>query len=114
MRLRADEKWGILRLGPQLDFDIGLYVGYQDEWTFWQQEDRFGAFETRRSDLFSNLNCVIGERAELRVKLQAIALSAGAQKSLQLLPNGDLARSSADIHRFSVKNLGFQVRYRPG
>jgi len=98
--------------GPRFDVDVGLYFWRQPDWLLWQQGTEFGSFRTQRAELFSNLNWFIGEKQELRVKLQAIAIDASARQARRLLPGGNLIDSDAPLGDFQLRNLGFQVRYR--
>jgi hypothetical protein len=98
--------------GPRFDVDLGLFLWRQPDWLLWQQGTEFGSFRTQRAELFSNLNWFIGEKQELRVKLQAIAIDAEARQARRLLPGGHLADSNAPLEDFQLRNLGFQVRYR--
>ena len=72
----------------------------------------FGSFKANRIDLSSDLNWFINDQQELRVKLQAIAIDAEAITTRVPGVNGHLQTSSAPLDDFSVRNLGFQVRYR--
>jgi hypothetical protein len=98
-------------LGDRFDVDIGLWLWRQSDWLLWQEGDEFGSFSSRRADLSSNLNWFVGERQELRVKLQAIAINAKALEALRL-QDGALVGSDATLGDFRLRNLGFQIRYR--
>ena len=101
-----------LHAGPNFDVDLGVYLWRQTDWLLWQEGTEFGSFRTKRAEIFSDLNWFLGERQELRVKLQAIAIDAQAKQARRLLPNGDLVDSSAPLDDFQLRNLGFQIRYR--
>jgi hypothetical protein len=98
--------------GPRFDVDLGFYLWRQSDWLLWQGGREFGSFRTQRAELFSNLNWFVGEKHELRVKLQAIAIDATARQARRLLPGGGMVDSSAPLQDFQLRNLGFQVRYR--
>ena len=101
-----------LHVGPRFDVDLGLYLWRQTDWLLWQHDTEFGSFRTQRAEVFSNLNWFLGEKQELRVKLQAIAIDAEAKQARRLLPGGRLIDSSAPLEDFQLRNLGFQIRYR--
>lgn len=101
-----------LHLGDRFDVDLGLYLMHRDDWLIWQQGREFGSFETRQIDLYSNLNWFVGDKHELRVKLQALAIDAEASLARRLNEAGRLVASTATINDFRLRNLGFQVRYR--
>lgn len=96
----------------RLDIDLGLYLEHQSDWLLWQREREFGSFRSNRLELYSNLNWFIGDKQELRIKLQAIAIDAEALQARRLDANGRLIDSSAPLADFQLRNLGFQIRYR--
>ena len=98
--------------GDRFDVDLGLFATHQQDWLLWQGGSNFGSFKANRLDLSSDLNWFINDKQELRVKLQAIAIDAEAITSRVPGVNGHLQTSSAPLEDFSVRNLGFQVRYR--
>lgn len=95
-----------------LDFDIGFFAQQQSDWLVWQDGIEFGSFKQKRLDLISNLNWFINERQELRLKLQNIAIDARAKQARRIGADDRLVNSDATLNDFSVRNLGFQVRYR--
>ncbi|MCB1605869.1 MAG: hypothetical protein KDI71_02685 [Xanthomonadales bacterium] len=99
-------------LNDRLDVDLGLAAWRQSDWLLWQQGRELGSFNAQRAELYSNLNWFIGERQELRVKLQAIAIDAQARQARRLDQTGALVDSDAELADFQLRNLGFQVRYR--
>lgn len=99
-------------VSDRLDVDLGIYGQNRPDWLLWQRGREFGSFKARRIELYSNLNWFIGERQELRVKLQAIAIDAQARKALRLDGAGRLVASTEEVSDFQLRNLGFQIRYR--
>jgi len=99
-------------LTDRFDVDLGIYVNHRPDWLIWQQGREFGSFASQRLDIFSNLNWFIGEKQELRVKLQALAIDATLEQARQLDARGRLVDSDAEVADFNLRNLGFQVRYR--
>lgn len=99
-------------LNNHFDVDLGLYAWRQADWFLWQQGREFGSFNTRRREIYSNLNWFIDDHQELRIKLQAIAIDARASQARRLDPAGRLVDSDAPLDDFQLRNLGFQVRYR--
>ncbi len=99
-------------LNDHFDVDLGLTLWRQPEWLLWQQGRELGSFDTQRAEIYSNLNWFIGERQELRIKLQAIAIDATAKQARRLDSAGRLVDSDAPLADFQLRNLGFQVRYR--
>lgn len=99
-------------LNDHFDIDFGLYATQQSDWLIWQGGREFGSFRARRAELYSNMNWFIDDKQELRVKLQAIAINATALQARRLDSADRLIDSAAALDDFTVRNLGFQVRYR--
>ena len=62
--------------------------------------------------LRAGLDWNIDPRQELRVKLEAIAISARAHDAWRFDAAGHAVAASDTVEDFQVRNLGFQVRYR--
>ncbi len=90
----------------------GAFALYNPDWLVWQREDLAGGFKRRQVDLNAGLDWVIDARHELRVKMQAIALDARTQDAWRFDPQGHALTAADPVDDFSVRNLGFQVRYR--
>jgi hypothetical protein len=90
----------------------GFYALYTPDWLVWQREDLVGGFKRRQMSLDAGVDWVMSDRHELRVKMQAIALDARVQDAWRFDPAGHALAASDTVEDFSVRNLGFQVRYR--
>jgi hypothetical protein len=90
----------------------GFYAIRNPDWLVWQRENLVGSFKRREVDLNAGVEWVIDERHELRVKMQVIALDARLQDAWRFDPRGYPVVTSEPVDDFSVRNLGFQVRYR--
>ena len=115
-------------LGHQLHFEptyffsdalsvfAGAVVEHNPDWLVWQHDNLVGRFDARTLRFDAGLDWSIGERQELRVKLQAIGLDARLQQAVVVGPDGraHAVEPVGDHHvdDFSLRNLGFQVRYR--
>jgi hypothetical protein len=95
-----------------LNFSVGLYGERSPDWLVWQEANLIGAFDGREFSLDAGLNWLPGNRHELRVKLQAIAIGARIKQAYRVAPDGEAVASDDAIDDFSVRNLGFQIRYR--
>jgi len=112
------------RLGYFVNFEpkyfvsdaFNLYAGVSysrtPDWLVWQRENLVGGFEGRESHLSAGFNWIVGSRQELRLKLQAIAIDARLETAYRISPNGEPLESAEPVDDFSVRNLGFQIRYR--
>lgn len=101
-----------IHFGDRFDVDLGLYGMKQQDWLLWQGAADFGSFAARRAELYSNLNWFIDDQQELRLKLQAIAIDAEAITMRAPGTDGRLRANATPLADFSVRNLGFQMRYR--
>lgn len=71
-----------------------------------------GRFDERAVQLDAGVNWNIGSRQEFRVKLQALGLDARAKQAVRVQPGGGVLSTGEALDDFSVRTLGFQVRYR--
>jgi hypothetical protein len=91
---------------------VGLYHGRTPDWLVWQHDNLIGAFDSRTSQLDAGFNWTIGARQELRLKMQAIGIGADLQQAYRIDPAGRAVPTAEPVDDFSVRNLGFQIRYR--
>jgi hypothetical protein len=99
-------------LSDAFNLHAGFYADRSPDWLVWQRDDLIGSFERRELDLNAGLDWTIDDRRELRVKLQAIALDADLRQAYRVGAWGDAIASNEPVDDFSVRNLGFQIRYR--
>lgn len=102
-------------ISDAFSLNAGLNVVRRPDWLIWQgaaQGDLVGAFDGRETKLRAGLDWNIDPRQELRVKLEAIAISARAHGAWRFDPSGHAIAASDPVDDFNVRNLGFQVRYR--
>lgn len=90
----------------------GIYYEHVPDWLVWQQDNLIGSFEERMLQFNAGLNWNIGSVQELRVKLQAIGLDAPLRQAYRVDATGEAIASTDAVDDFSVRNLGFQIRYR--
>jgi hypothetical protein len=115
---------GNSRLGYYVNFEpryfvsdtLNLYLGASfsrtPDWLVWQRENLVGGFAGRESHLSAGFDWTLSSRQELRLKLQAVAIDARLETAYRIAPNGDALESGEPVDDFSVRNLGFQIRYR--
>jgi len=93
---------------------FNLYVGgsliRRPDWLVWQQENLIGSFDGRETRFNAGFNW-LGDRHELRLKLQAIGINARLRQGYRVESRRAVA-TDEPVDDFSVSNLGFQVRYR--
>lgn len=90
----------------------GVYADRTPDWLVWQRDNLIGSFNGREIDLNAGLTWNISNKQELRVKLQSIALDAKLRQGYRVDGAGNAVASAEPVDDFSVKNLGFQIRYR--
>ncbi len=99
-------------LSDDLSVSAGLFARYNPDWLLWRNENLLGTFRERTLQFDAGLNWIIGSRQELRVKLQALGLDATSKRAWRVAANGDTVPSTDAVDDFSLRNLGFQIRYR--
>ena len=82
------------------------------QWVLWRGGNLLGSFDERLLQFDAGVNWNISNRQELRVKLQALGLDAKAKQAWRVAGDGTPIPSNDPISDFSVRNLGFQIRYR--
>ncbi|HET6432243.1 DUF5916 domain-containing protein [Dyella sp.] len=90
----------------------GVTYGFTPNWLVWQRDNLIGSFDSREILLNAGLNWAIGSRQELRVKLQALGLDARLLQAYRVGADRRAHPSDDAVSDFSVRNLGFQIRYR--
>jgi len=93
-------------VSPQLAYE------YLPDWVIWQGANLLGTYRSQQLNFNTNLNWIISPRSELRVKLETIALEARAKQGYRVGEDRRPRESDDAIADFSLRNLGFQVRYR--
>jgi hypothetical protein len=81
-------------------------------WIIWQHDNLVGTFNARTAQFDAGLNWTIGDKQELRVKLQARGSAAPRRPAWRAAPDGRPVATNDAIDDFSLSTLGFQVRYR--
>jgi hypothetical protein len=95
-----------------LNLFVSLYGETTPNWVVWQHDNLVGTFDERALELDAGVNWTIGDKQELRVKLQAIGLDAPLNQAYRAAPDGTPVKTADPVDDFSLRQLGFQVRYR--
>ncbi|MDQ7996009.1 MAG: DUF5916 domain-containing protein [Luteibacter sp.] len=90
----------------------GASYEWDPNWLIWQHDNLVGAYDGRTVGLDSGLNWNLGNKQELRVKLQTLAVGAKLRRRLEITPTGAAVDSDEPVDGLGVANLGFQIRYR--
>ncbi|KRE97878.1 hypothetical protein ASG87_14805 [Frateuria sp. Soil773] len=90
----------------------GVTYQWQPDWLIWQRDNLIGSFDSHSILLDAGVNWNISNRQELRVKLQALGLDARLLQAYRVGSDRRAVAASDPVDDFSVRNLGFQIRYR--
>jgi hypothetical protein len=99
-------------LSDAFNLYVGVYASRTPGWLVWQRENLIGSFDGRQADFNAGFNWTIGDRQELRLKLQAIAVNARLRQGYRVESTGRAIETAEHVDDFSVRNLGIQIRYR--
>jgi Domain of unknown function (DUF5916) len=91
---------------------VGLFASHTPDWLVWQQENLIGSFDGREEHFDVGFNWIVSGRQELRMKLQAIGVTGKLRQGYRVDSDGNAIETDEPIDDFSVRNLGFQIRYR--
>ncbi|HEX5961485.1 MAG TPA: DUF5916 domain-containing protein [Rhodanobacteraceae bacterium] len=89
----------------------GVAVARVPDWLVWQHDNLVGRFDQRKLQLDTGFDWHMGDRQELRLKLQAIGLEARLRDAWRVVA-GRAVPAGDPVDDFGVRNLGLQVRYR--
>ncbi len=94
---------------------FNVYVGalhdFTPDWLIWDRENLIGSYREHQTNFDLGFNWIMTNRHELRLKLQAIALSADLQQAYRV-EDGSAVPTDEPVDDFSVETLGVQLRYR--
>jgi hypothetical protein len=114
-----DRKWGwSANFNPTyyVTDAFNIYASFSAEhtpdWMVWQHDNLVSTFDEHSTQFDAGVNWSIGEKQELRVKLQALGLDAPLKQAFRAAPDGTPVETSEPVDDFSLSQLGFQIRYR--
>ena len=110
-------------VNDDLSFYGELFAQHNPDWLLWCPvgggpcagqggRDLLGTYRANLLQLNGGMQWNIDAKQELRIKLETIALDAKALQGWTLAANGEPQRVADGLNDFSLRNLGFQVRYR--
>jgi hypothetical protein len=99
-------------LNDAFNIYVGLYTSHTPDWVIWQRDNLIGSFDGREEHVNLGFNWTIGRRQELRLKVQAIAIDAKLRQPYRVNALGNPVPSDEPVDDFTVRNFGFQLRYR--
>ncbi len=98
-------------INDALNIYVGAFASRTPDWLVWQQDNLIGSFDGRETQFDAGFN-LIGQRHELRLKLQAIAVNARLRQAYRVATGGHAIETAEPVADFNVRNLGIQLRYR--
>jgi hypothetical protein len=99
-------------VNDNLSFYTELFVQHNPDWLLWQGDNLLGSFRANTLQLNGGMQWTISAKQDLRVKLETIALDARVRQAWRVAADGTPVATNDPVEDFSLRNLGFQVRYR--
>ncbi|HEX5756607.1 MAG TPA: DUF5916 domain-containing protein [Arenimonas sp.] len=99
-------------VNDSLRFFAGVQAEFNNDWLLWQGSNLLASFESRMLLLNAGMTWLIGDKQELRVRLEAIGLDAEAQQAWRIADDGRPLATAENVDDFALRRLGFQIRYR--
>jgi hypothetical protein len=95
-----------------LKINLQYRVRKENEWLIWTEDNKFGLYDSEQDTVSIGLNWFSGNKHEIRLKSQFVALQANNPQSL-ISDNGGYLYDSDDLIRpFTQGVVSFQVRYK--
>ena len=95
-----------------LKINLQYRVRKENEWLIWTEDNKFGLYDSEQDTVSIGLNWFSGNRHEIRLKSQFVALQADDPRSL-ISDNGGYLYDSDDLIKpFTQGVVSFQVRYK--
>ena len=95
-----------------LKINLGYRVRKENEWLIWTEDNKFGLYDSEQDTVSIGLNWFSGNKHEIRLKSQFVALQADNPQSLISDSGGYLYDSDDLIKPFTQGVVSFQVRYK--
>ena len=95
-----------------LKINLQYRVRKENEWLIWTEDNKFGLYDSEQDTVSIGLNWFSGNKHEIRLKSQFVALQADNPQSL-ISDNGGYLYDSDDLIKpFTQGVVSFQVRYK--
>ena len=104
-------------VNDSLSFSAELFAQHNPDWLLQPPNvdapgNLLASYRADQLSLNAGVQWNISSRQELRVKLETIALDARARQGWRVAGDGTPVATSEPVSDFSLRNLGFQIRYR--
>ena len=95
-----------------LKINLQYRIRKENEWLIWTEDNKFGLYDSEQDTFSMGLNWFSGNKHEIRLKSQFVALQADNPQSLISDNTGYLYESDELIKPFAQGVVSFQVRYK--
>ena len=95
-----------------LKINLQYRIRKENEWLIWTEDNKFGLYDSEQDTFSMGLNWFSGNKHEIRLKSQFVALKADNPQSLISDNAGYLYESDELIKPFAQGVVSFQVRYK--
>ena len=95
-----------------LKINLQYRVRKENEWLIWTEDNKFGLYDSEQDTVSIGMNWFNGNKHEIRLKSQFVALQADNPQSLISDNGGYLYESDDLIKPFTQGVVSFQVRYK--
>ena len=95
-----------------LKINLQYRIRKENEWLIWTEDNKFGLYDSEQDTVSIGLNWFSGNKHEIRLKSQFVALQADNPQSLISDSGGYLYNSDDMIKPFTQGVVSFQVRYK--
>ena len=104
-------------VNDSLSFSAGFFALHNPDWllqppTVDNPGNLLASYRANQLSLNGGVQWIISSKQELRVKLETIALDAHMRQAWRVAADGTPVASDEPVSDFSLRNLGFQIRYR--
>jgi len=95
-----------------LKINLQYRIRKENEWLIWTEDNKFGLYDSEQDTFSMGLNWFSGNKHEIRLKSQFVALQADNPRSLISDSGGYLYETDDLIKPFTQGVVSFQVRYK--
>ncbi len=95
-----------------LKINLQYRVRKENEWLIWSEDNKFGLYDSQQDTVSVGLNWFSGNKHEVRLKSQFVALQADNPKSLVSDKQGYLYDSNESLKPFTQGVVSFKIRYK--
>ena len=95
-----------------LKINLQYRVRKENEWLIWSEDNKFGLYDSQQDTVSVGLNWFSGNKHEVRLKSQFVAIQADNPRSLVSDKQGYLYDSNESLKPFTQGVVSFQIRYK--